>query len=110
MQVEVIEVSAAGITSQLVTVPAETTVAGAIAAAGLTLTEADAVSLWGRKVKSEQLVTEGARVELARPLVCDPKLVRKARAEAQGDIRTITAGRHGGRRRVETPKENLSDE
>ena len=75
------------------------TVAEAIAAAGLSYNDSDSVALWGRRVTWETVLEDGARVELARALICDPKKVRREHAEAQGDIRVVTKGRHGGKRR-----------
>ena len=43
------------------------------------------------------LAREGKKVLIAD---CDPKKVRRARAESQGDVRVVTCGRHGGRRRL----------
>ena len=105
MQVEVIEVTDKGIHSHPVTLHVGAGALEAIEAAGLVLGENDAISLWGRKVKTDATLSEGDRVEFARALVCDPKKVRQEHALAQGDIRVVTAGRHGGRRCVTQPKD-----
>ena len=49
---------------------------------------------------SEVLGLAGASLPAGAALVCDPKKVRRARAESQGDVRVVTCGRHGGRRRL----------
>ncbi len=43
----------------------------------------DRVGIFGRKAQLTQLLREGDRVEIYRPLIADPKEVRRARAEAQ---------------------------
>ncbi|NRB71382.1 MAG: RnfH family protein [Xanthomonadales bacterium] len=64
------------------------TVADAIAAAELERDwpelelDPDAVGVWGRKVSLGQALKSGDRVEVYRPLLADPKEVRRARAEA----------------------------
>ena len=85
MQVEVIEVTDKGIHSHPVTLHVGASALEAIEAAGLVLGENDAISLWGRKVKTDATLSEGDRVEFARALVCDPKKVRQEHALAQGD-------------------------
>lgn len=105
MQIEVILVHAQGIEAELLTLPEGATVADAHTASQFSNEAGDAYALWGRKVRPEERLTSGARVEICRALICDPKLVRRERALAQGDIRVITAGRHGGRKhhRVKNP-------
>ncbi|MDP9064683.1 MAG: RnfH family protein [Pseudomonadota bacterium] len=39
-----------------------------------------AVGIYGRRVDSTHVLSDGDRVELYRPLVADPKLARRARA------------------------------
>ena len=64
------------------------TVADAIAAAELERDwpelelDPDAGGVWGRKVSLGQALKSGDRVEVYRPLLADPKEVRRARAEA----------------------------
>jgi putative ubiquitin-RnfH superfamily antitoxin RatB of RatAB toxin-antitoxin module len=43
-----------------------------------------AVGVWGRKARPEQLVRDGDRVEVYRPLKVDPKLARRERFRRQG--------------------------
>jgi putative ubiquitin-RnfH superfamily antitoxin RatB of RatAB toxin-antitoxin module len=40
--------------------------------------------VWGRKARLEQVVREGDRVEIYRPLKVDPKLARRERFRKQG--------------------------
>lgn len=42
------------------------------------------VGVWGRKVDSRQLLNDGDRVELYRPLLVDPKVARRERFASQG--------------------------
>ena len=42
------------------------------------------VGVWGRKARPEQLVRDGDRVEVYRPLKVDPKLARRERFRRQG--------------------------
>lgn len=50
---------------------------------GLDLREAG-VGIWGRKARLEDLVRDGDRVEVYRPLRVDPKLARRERFRKQG--------------------------
>lgn len=43
-----------------------------------------AVSVWGRSTVPGQLLREGDRVEIHRPLLVDPKVARRARFQKQG--------------------------
>lgn len=42
------------------------------------------VGVWGRKARLEQVVRDGDRVEIYRPLEVDPKLARRERFRQQG--------------------------
>ncbi len=75
-----------------VELPEGTTVAAAVEASGLLelvrerepayeLRE-DRVGVFGRRVRLDDVLREGDRVELYRPLLVDPKEARRARAEA----------------------------
>ena len=65
--------------------------ADAIAASGIEKTfpelevDPDRVGVWGRKAPLTQELRHGDRVEIYRPLIADPKEVRRARAAAQKD-------------------------
>lgn len=41
------------------------------------------VGIWGKKTSSGQILREGDRVEIYRPLIADPKEVRRQRALKQ---------------------------
>lgn len=54
------------------------------------------VGIWSRACKLDSLVKEGDRIEIYRPLIADPKLVRKQRAERaklEGRADKVTGGR-----------------
>jgi putative ubiquitin-RnfH superfamily antitoxin RatB of RatAB toxin-antitoxin module len=42
------------------------------------------VGIWGRKARLDQLLCQGDRVEIYRPLQVDPKLARRERFRKQG--------------------------
>jgi putative ubiquitin-RnfH superfamily antitoxin RatB of RatAB toxin-antitoxin module len=42
------------------------------------------VGIWGRKATLDQLLSQGDRVEIYRPLQVDPKLARRERFRIQG--------------------------
>lgn len=66
-----------------------TTVAAAIALSGIAerfkgfTPDMSRVGIFGHKVKPDQVVRDGDRVEIYRPLIADPKEVRRQRALAQ---------------------------
>jgi putative ubiquitin-RnfH superfamily antitoxin RatB of RatAB toxin-antitoxin module len=70
-------------------VPSGSTVADAVAASGVLARHAQLgerpadVGVWGRSCSLEQLVEEGDRVEIYRPLTIDPKEARRVRAEVR---------------------------
>jgi putative ubiquitin-RnfH superfamily antitoxin RatB of RatAB toxin-antitoxin module len=54
------------------------------------------LGIWNRTVKNHQVVKEGDRIEIYRPLIADPKDVRRRRAEKakeEGRANKITGGR-----------------
>ena len=65
-----------------------------------TLPEGWGVSLWGEKRDLRTLLTDGDRIEVAAPILIDPKERRRRRAELLGDVRQVTCGRHGGKHRL----------
>ena len=82
--------------------PAGTTVEQAINASGVQLQfpqldlSSSKVGIWNRVVKLEQPLAEGDRIEIYRPLIADPKEVRKQRAERakkEGRANPVTGGR-----------------
>ena len=59
------------------------------------------VGIWNRVVKLEQKLADGDRIEIYRPLIADPKEVRKQRAEKakrEGRANPVTGGRPLGAR------------
>ena len=70
-------------------VPAGTTLAEAIALSGLPKMfegfelDLTKVGIFGQKASPEQVLFEGDRVEIYRPLIADPKEVRRQRAITQ---------------------------
>lgn len=46
--------------------------------------DAAGVGIWGRKARLDDLVHEGDRIEVYRPLRVDPKVARRERFRAQG--------------------------
>jgi len=103
VKVNVVVIDADGVSTREVTLAKGAKVSDALAALQLSWSADDGIALWGRRCRPETELTEGARVELARKLLCDPKRVRREHALEQGDIRVVTRGRHGGRRKVERP-------
>jgi uncharacterized protein len=61
-----------------------TTVDAAVRAAGLDAvagsSEAPVYAIHGRRVAGDTIVADGDRIDITRPLVCDPKTVRRDRA------------------------------
>lgn len=98
MQITIAAASAEGLTMKTVEVPAGATVAEALKAAGITLEDGWGLARWGHRCREEDVLEEGDRLDLAAPLLCDPKKARRERAERQGDVRTVTCGRHGSKR------------
>jgi putative ubiquitin-RnfH superfamily antitoxin RatB of RatAB toxin-antitoxin module len=72
-----------------VALPEVASVADALAAAPLEQAGLDrtalpsGVGVFGREVMLEHLLRPGDRVEIYRPLLCDPKVVRRERAERE---------------------------
>lgn len=54
------------------------------------------LGVWNRTVKSHQVLKEGDRIEIYRPLIADPKAARRQRAEKakeEGRANKVTGGR-----------------
>lgn len=70
--------------------PAGSRVVDAIRASGVLADTPDCevdglqTGIWGRKCATDQLLREGDRVELYRPLKVDPKVARRERFSRQG--------------------------
>lgn len=73
-----------------VDVPAGSTISDAIAASPLHSEfpslerSAMTVGVWGRKAAPGQVLRDGDRVEIYRPLLVDPKVARRERFQRQG--------------------------
>lgn len=89
--------------SQLV-LPAGSTLAQAVAASGVLPrhglgAEHAAAGIWGRRARQDTPLRDGDRVELYRPLVCDPKEARRLRHRGQRELRPGAAAQTGGQAR-----------
>lgn len=94
-----------------VSVDAQSTIEEAIKASGILdiheeidLSE-NKVGIWSRMAKLKDPLTDGDRIEIYRPLIADPKEVRKRRAEKakeEGRADKITGGRPNPRKKVDT--------
>ena len=82
MRVEVLFVNEAGVMAETVEAPDGAAASEVLGLAGASLPAGAGLAVF------------------AGALICDPKKVRRARAESQGDVRVVTCGRHGGRRRL----------
>ena len=89
----------------VLTVPA--TVADALAASGLAVPGDAEVGIYGVRVGRDAALSDRDRVEIYRPILCDPKQMRRQRAArrdsssaAAGRDRATAAGASTGRRRA----------
>ena len=73
----------------------------ALSAKGVKVLPQDGLSVYARRVRPEDILQEGDRLEITGALLCDPKAARRRHAEAQGAVRVVTRGRHGGRHQLE---------
>jgi len=71
--------------------PDGATVDDAVRASGLAAVETAVYAIFGRRVPGATLVADGNRIEITRPLVCDPKLVRRNRAAKAASPKTGSA-------------------
>lgn len=87
MQIEVVYALAQAQERVFVSIPAGGTVQDALDASGLLLRmpECDAyrVGIWGKTVTPQARLEEQDRVEIYRPLLADPKEIRRTRAAKQ---------------------------
>ncbi len=104
MHVEVLFVNENGVTAKTVEAEEGASAEAVLALTGEKLSQGAGLAVFGRRIDRTTALHDGDRLEVAGALVCDPKLVRKARAESQGDVRVVTCGRHGGRRRLVKPQ------
>lgn len=76
---------------------AGSTIAQALLASGVLVrhglaVEHAAVGVWGRRMPLDTVLRPGDRVELYRPLLCDPKEARRLRQRRQGGKRPPPPG------------------
>jgi putative ubiquitin-RnfH superfamily antitoxin RatB of RatAB toxin-antitoxin module len=85
-----------------VNIPAGSTVRQAIERSGILASYAEIdlainkVGIWSRTAKLDEVLVAGDRVEIYRPLIADPKDMRKRRAEKakeEGRADKVTGGR-----------------
>ncbi len=85
-----------------ISVPQKTTIKEAIIASGIMTLFDDIdltknkVGIWNKVAKLDDILEEGDRIEIYRPLLADPKEVRKRRAEKaklEGRADKVTGGR-----------------
>ena len=100
MRVEVLFVNEAGVMAETVEAPDGAAASEVLGLAGASLPAGAGLAVFGRRIEPSTKLHEGDRLEVAGALVCDPKTVRRVRAESQGAVRVVTCGRHGGRRRL----------
>jgi putative ubiquitin-RnfH superfamily antitoxin RatB of RatAB toxin-antitoxin module len=68
--------------------------------------ESNKVGVWNRVCKLTQNLSDGDRIEIYRPLIADPKEVRKRRAEKakeEGRADKVTGGRPNALKAKEQP-------
>lgn len=89
LQVEVVHAPAGGaVDLTCLTLPEGATLAQALVSSGvlgrhgLTLEQA-ILGIWGRRARADTLLRAGDRVEVYRPLLCDPKQARRLRQRGQ---------------------------
>lgn len=80
MRVEVVRAWPRRHESVVVELPAGATVADAVSASGMDDVGHAAVAVFGEKAEAAQVLRDGDRVELLRPLAMDPKEARRRRA------------------------------
>ncbi len=79
--IEVVGAGESGYWSKKITLPPQSTLAEALAAAGAKKTQA--AGIWGRQRPPETVLAAGDRVEIYQPLAADPRLARRARAKQE---------------------------
>ena len=84
MKIELVHTDADGTRTACVDVPVGTTVADAVAVSRFAGKGAAAFAVYGRPVRHDRILEEGARVELLSELLVDPKDARRMRAVHQG--------------------------
>lgn len=80
MKIEVLSHEAGGIRRLTLELPEPATVGSALSAAGLGRDCEARVGMFGRLCSADEAISDGARVEVYRALLADPKQVRRQRA------------------------------
>lgn len=62
----------------------------------LSLDETPSLGVWGKAVAADRVLESGERVEIYRPLLIDPKEVRKARAARAKEARAAQVSSDSG--------------
>lgn len=83
MKVEVIRAWPRHFESRLLDLPEGTSVASAAVASGFELSGIAAHAVFGVRVAPQDILRDGDRLELLRPLVADPKDARRRRASGR---------------------------
>ena len=71
------------VTTMALTLPAGSTLADALGLSGIN-TDGMECGIWGRVKRPDQVLRDGDRIELYRPLLVDPKEARRLRYKKQG--------------------------
>lgn len=82
MRVEVLFVNEAGVMAETVEAPDGAAASEVLGLAGASLPAGAGLAVFGRRIEPSTKLHEGDRLEVAGALVCDPKKVRRARAES----------------------------
>ena len=93
------------------TLDAQSTIEEAIKASGILELHSEIdlaenkVGIWSRMAKLKDTLSDGDRIEIYRPLIADPKEVRKRRAEKakeEGRADKVTGGRPNPRKKADS--------
>ena len=87
IRVEVVRARRDGVDTVTVQLPAGASVRDALRASGIAA-EANAVGVFGKRVRPDTPLADGDRVEIYRPLLLDPKERRRQRARQRIKRRT----------------------
>ena len=84
MKVEVVRAWPRRFESRWLELPEDATVADALAASGWDLAGVAAYAVFGARAGPQDVLNDGDRLELLRPLQADPKDARRRRAAGRG--------------------------
>lgn len=80
IEVEIVASHPDGLERAAVTLCAPATVAEALAASGLAIPDYAEVGIFGVRVGRDAVLSDRDRIEVYRPILCDPKQMRRQRA------------------------------